>query len=87
VLIEAMDRGFVRTFIDAGCMVLNPGCGSCREAHMAMLESGEKALSTASWNCPGINGATDCEVMLASPATVAASALDGEITDPRKYLK
>lgn len=87
VLLDAIDRGYLRVFIDAGCMILNPGCGSCIEAHAQMLEPGEKALSTSNWNCPGRSLAVDSEVFLASPATAAATALEGEITDPRKYTK
>lgn len=86
VMLEAIDRGYVRTFIDAGCMVLNPGCGSCFEAHAQMLEPGEKALSTATWACPG-RMQIESDVYLGSPATAAATALEGEIADPRKYVK
>ena len=84
---EALDRGFLRALVDAGCIVMSPGCGSCIEAHLRMLEPGEKALSTSSWSCPGCHDLSESEIYLASPATAAASALDGSITDPRKYMK
>lgn len=87
VLLEAIDRGYIRAFVDAGCMILNPGCDSCLEAHTQMLEPEERALSTASWNCSGQVESAESEVYLASPATAAATALEGEIADPRKYTK
>jgi homoaconitase/3-isopropylmalate dehydratase large subunit len=87
VLLEALDRGFIRSFLDSGCMIMNPGCDSCAQSHRWMLEAGEKALSTAAWNCPGQSSISDSEIYTVSPATAAASALEGVIADPRKYIK
>jgi homoaconitase/3-isopropylmalate dehydratase large subunit len=82
---EALRRGILEILIDAGCVVLNSGCGPCLGAHLGILAPGEVCLSTANRNFKGRMGARDSEIYLASPATVAASSLEGKITDPRKY--
>ncbi|KAA0000973.1 MAG: hypothetical protein FE040_01240 [Thermoplasmata archaeon] len=74
----------IETFIEAGALVLNPGCGPCLGAHEGILAAGEVAIASADRNFRGRMGSRDSEVYLASPATVAASALKGEIADPRK---
>lgn len=87
ILSEALDRGFIRTFIDSGCIIQAPGCGSCIHSHYGILEPDEKLLTTVRCDCRNGCGECDNEVYLASPATAAATAIEGAIADPRKYIK
>ncbi len=84
--IEALKKGIMETLAEAGAIVMNPGCGPCLGAHEGVIASGERALSTSNRNFKGRMGSKEGEIYLASPATVAASAIEGKITDPRKYL-
>jgi homoaconitate hydratase family protein len=83
---EALKKGILSVIAESGCVILNPGCGPCLGAHEGIMAPGEVALSTSNRNFKGRMGSRDSEIYLASPATVAASSLEGKITDPRKYL-
>lgn len=82
---EAMQNGLLNIFLKAGGMVCYPGCGPCLGRQQGVLASGEKCLSTTNRNYRGRMGSPDAEIYLASPASAAATAINGEITDPRRY--
>lgn len=82
----AMKKGLLQTFLSAGAVIVNPGCGPCLGAHEGILAAGEVCISSSNRNFRGRMGSTESKVYLSSPATVAASALRGEITDPREAL-
>ena len=87
VLSDALERGYIRTFLDAGCMILNPGCGSCLDAHNGYLEAGERAVTTAICSCVKKTANPALEIYQVSPATAVATALEGTVADPRKHIK
>lgn len=82
IYLEALRRGFLEIFVHAGGLILNPGCGPCLGAHQGLLTAGEVCISTTNRNFKGRMGSPDAAIYLASPATVAFSALKGEITEP-----
>jgi 3-isopropylmalate/(R)-2-methylmalate dehydratase large subunit len=84
---QAKDEGLFDIFYEAGCVIAAPTCGACLGGFMGILASGEKCISTTNRNFVGRMGHPKSEVYLASPATAAASAVEGKITDCRKYLQ
>lgn len=87
VYLQAMHEGLVDTFITAGCAVSTPTCGPCLGGHMGVMCAGERAVSTTNRNFVGRMGHTSSEVVLASPAVAAASAVAGCLADPAELGK
>lgn len=85
VYMEALERGYIATFMKAGAMVMNAGCGPCLGRQHGVLGAGERALSTSNRNYAGRMGSPQAEIYLASPAVAAVSALAGSIADPRRF--
>jgi methanogen homoaconitase large subunit len=81
---DALKLGLIDVFLDSEAIICNPGCGPCLGAHMGVLGSGEVCISTTNRNFVGRMGDPKSEVYLANPAVVAASAIAGEIKDPRE---
>jgi 3-isopropylmalate/(R)-2-methylmalate dehydratase large subunit len=81
-----MDEGLFGIFYDAGCVISAPTCGACLGGFMGILAEGEKCVSTTNRNFVGRMGHPKSEVYLTSPATAAASAIEGKLTDCRKYI-
>jgi 3-isopropylmalate/(R)-2-methylmalate dehydratase large subunit len=83
---QAKDEGLFDIFYDAGCVIAAPTCGACLGGFMGVLAAGEKCVSTTNRNFVGRMGHPKSEVYLASPATTAATAIEGKLTDPREFL-
>lgn len=84
IYLDAMEAGYIRTFIEAGAIVSTPTCGPCLGGYMGILAEGERCVSTTNRNFVGRMGHVNSEIYLASPAVAAASALTGKISDPRE---
>jgi 3-isopropylmalate/(R)-2-methylmalate dehydratase large subunit len=83
----AAAEGLIEIFIEAGAILTAPGCGPCAGGRIGPLAPGEVSINTGTRNDPGRLGPRDAEIYLASPLTVAASAIKGRITDPREILQ
>jgi 3-isopropylmalate/(R)-2-methylmalate dehydratase large subunit len=83
---DALKAGWLEVLADAGCLVEHSTCGPCFGGHLGVLGDGEVCISSSNRNFQGRMGSAKAEVYLASPATVAASAITGYITDPREFL-
>jgi 3-isopropylmalate/(R)-2-methylmalate dehydratase large subunit len=81
-----LSEGLLQVFIEAGAILLPAGCGPCNDAVVGPLHAGEVSISTAANNNAGRFGSQEAQLYLGSPATVAASALAGRITDPRGMI-
>lgn len=82
IYMECLKRGYLETFIEAGCIISPPTCGPCLGGHMGILAAGERCVSTTNRNFIGRMGHVESEVYLASPETAAASAISGKISSP-----
>lgn len=87
IYLEALERGYIKILIEAGAIVTNPTCGSCMGGHMGLLGDGEVAVSSTTRNFKGRMGSRNAEIYLASSGTVAASAINGYITDPNQLVR
>jgi len=86
VYLDAMAAGYIQALVEAGAAVVTPGCGPCVGTHNGVPSDGENVISTANRNFKGRMGNSNAFIFLGSPATVAASVIEGAIADPRKYF-
>ncbi len=85
VLMEMTRSGILETLMEAGAHMITPGCGACLGGHLGLIGKGETCLASTNRNFSGRMGSGESSVYLGSPATVAASAITGKITDPREF--
>ena len=84
---KAIKNGLIDIFLEAGCTIGITGCGACIGRHGGLLAAGERAFTTMNRNFIGRMGSAEAEIYLGSPAAAAATAIEGKITDPRRYLE
>ena len=84
IYLDCIEKGYLKTFIEAGCVVSTPTCGPCLGGHMGVMAAGERCVATTNRNFVGRMGDVTSEVYLASPEVAAASAITGKISDPRE---
>lgn len=84
IYLDAIEKGYIKTFIEAGCAVSTPTCGPCLGGHMGILAEGERAVSTTNRNFVGRMGHITSEIYLASPAVAAATAIAGRLVSPER---
>jgi homoaconitate hydratase family protein len=87
VAVQSTKNGDLATILEAGATLMPSGCAVCAGGHQGVLADGERCLSTSNRNMPGRMGNKNADILLCSPATAAASAIEGCIADPRDYLK
>ena len=86
IYLDALEKGYIKIFIESGCAVSTPTCGPCLGGHMGVLAEGEKAVSTTNRNFVGRMGHPESEVYLSGPAVAAASAIMGRIATPEEVM-
>ncbi len=86
IYLDALEKGYIKIFIESGCAVSTPTCGPCLGGHMGVLAEGEKAVSTTNRNFVGRMGHPESEVYLSGPAVAAASAILGRIATPEEVM-
>ena len=84
---KALENGLIKMFMDSGAIVCPPSCGPCFGGHLGVAGDDDVVITASNRNFRGRMGSPKAKIYLASPATVAASAIEGSITDPRKYLR
>ena len=86
VLLDAIQLGYMETLVNANATFVTPGCAACLGTHEGLIAEGESCISSSNRNFPGRMGHREAQIYLASPAAVAASALEGKIADPASYI-
>ena len=84
IYMEALKKGYIETFLEAGCVISPPNCAACGGGHMGLMAAGERVLTTTNRNYRGRMGHIDSMIYLAGPAVAAATAIKGVITSPEE---